>query len=146
MLTIGSLARSAGSTVQTIRHYEQVGLLKPTRRTQGGQRRYDIADIDRLEFILHSRQFGFSLAAIRELLELSCRVRGSCESATIVAQQQLDVLERNLSLLRNQKRALEQMIVKCPCDDVVTCQVLAGLRKYSGCPTSGQAFGGQNSP
>lgn len=146
MLRIGSLARSAGSKVQTIRYYEQVGLLKPTRRTKGGQRRYDVADIDRLEFILHGRQFGFSLAAIRELLELSSGVRGSCESAIIVAQRQLDALERNLSLLLNQKKALEQMIVKCHCDDVASCQVLAGLREYSGCPTSDEAFGGQNNP
>jgi DNA-binding transcriptional MerR regulator len=146
MLTIGSLARSAGSTVQTIRHYEQVGLLKPTRRTQGGQRRYDIADIDRLEFILHGRQFGFSLAAIRELLELSCRVRGSCESATIVAQRQLDALERNLSLLLNQKKVLEDMIVECQCGNVASCQVLQGLREYTNFPSSDEDFGGHNNP
>ncbi|MGR3706026.1 MerR family transcriptional regulator [Sulfitobacter sp.] len=65
-----------------------MGLLKPTRRTKDGQRRYSVADIDRLEFILHSRQFGFSLEAIRELLELSSGARGSCKSATNVAQRQ----------------------------------------------------------
>ncbi|WP_448329534.1 MerR family transcriptional regulator [Sulfitobacter sp. M13] len=146
MLTIGAVARSAGSKVQTIRYYEQVGLLKPTRRTRGGQRRYSVADIDRLEFILHSRQFGFSLEAIRELLELSSGARGSCKSATNVAQRQLNVLERKLLLLLDQKKVLEQMVRECPCNSVASCQVLESLRKYIDFPSSDEAFGGQNNP
>lgn len=146
MLTIGALARSAGSKVQIIRHYEQVGLLKPVRRTKGGQRRYSVDDIDRLEFILHSRQFGFSLDVIRELLELSSGSKVSCESATTVAQRQLSSLERKLALLLDQKKALEQMVKECHCDSVASCQVLESLREHTDCPSSDEAFGGQNNP
>jgi DNA-binding transcriptional MerR regulator len=146
MLTIGALARSAGSKAQTIRYYEQIGLLKPARRTKGGQRRYDVDDIDRLEFILNSRQFGFSLDTIRELLLLSNAPQGSCKSATIAAQKQLNALERYLVLLFNQKKALEQMVNGCKCDGVASCQVLEGLRGDSDCPLSDETFGGQNNP
>ena len=146
MLTIGALARSAGSKVQTIRYYEQVGLLKPARRTKGGQRRYHVGDIGRLKLIRHSRQFGFSLDAIRELLELSSGSQVSCVSATIVAQQQLNVLERKLSRLLDQKMVLEQLVKECNCRNVTTCQVLAGVRGYTGCASSDEPFGGQNNP
>jgi len=146
MLTIGALARSAGSKAQTIRYYEQIGLLKPTRRTTGGQRRYSVDDIDRLEFILHSRQFGFSLDAIRELLDLSNGSLASCEPAIIAAQKQLNVLERHLMLLLSQKRALEQMVVGCKSDVVASCKVIQGLQERSDCPLPDEVFGGQNNP
>jgi len=146
MLTIGAVARSAGTNVQTIRYYEQMGLLKPARRTRGGQRRYSVDDIDRLEFILHSRQFGFSLDDIRELLELSSGAQVSCESATKVAQRQLNALERKLLLLLDQKMVLEQMVRECECNSAAFCQVLEGLRKHTDCPAPEEAFGGQNNP
>uniref|UniRef100_UPI004047202F MerR family transcriptional regulator n=1 Tax=Yoonia sp. TaxID=2212373 RepID=UPI004047202F len=146
MLTIGALARRAGSKVQTIRYYEQVGLLKPAKRTTGGQRRYGVDDIARLTFILHSRQFGFSLDVIRELLELSTGSQGSCEPATLAAHKQLNAVERHLSLLFNQKKALEQMVKGRTCDVVASCQVLEGLRGHCDGPLSNEAFGGQNNP
>mgnify|MGYP003138071549 CR=1 FL=1 len=71
MLTIGTLSKKTGTKVQTIRYYEQIGLMPEPGRTEGGQRRYDNAQLDRLSFIRHSRQLGFSLDAIRELLDLS---------------------------------------------------------------------------
>ena len=71
MLAIGALSRQTGTKVQTIRYYEQIGLMNEAGRTSGGQRRYFEKDLDRLAFIRHSRQLGFSLDSIRELLELS---------------------------------------------------------------------------
>ena len=71
MLTIGALGRKTGTKVQTIRYYEQIGLMPEPDRTEGGQRRYGDNEQDRLAFIRHARQLGFSLEAIRELLDLS---------------------------------------------------------------------------
>ena len=70
MLSIGGLAKKTGTKVQTIRYYEQIGLLPEPDRTEGGQRRYSNEQLDKLSFIRHSRQLGFSLEAIRELLDL----------------------------------------------------------------------------
>ena len=78
MLTIGSLGKKTGTKVQTIRYYEQIGLMPEPGRTEGGQRRYTDAELDRLSFIHHGRQMGFPLNAIRELLELSDHPRQTC--------------------------------------------------------------------
>ena len=71
MLAIGYLAKKTGTKVQTIRYYEQVGLMPEPGRTDGGQRRYGNAELDRLSFIRHARQLGFSLDAIRELKKVA---------------------------------------------------------------------------
>ena len=69
--TIGRLSRSTGCKVQTIRFYEQIGLLPQPTRSEGNQRLYTEADADRLCFVRHCRELGFSLDAIRELLSLA---------------------------------------------------------------------------
>ncbi|GAB5377838.1 MAG: hypothetical protein AcusKO_43000 [Acuticoccus sp.] len=68
---IGILARRTGTKVQTIGYYEQSGLRPKFKGTEGTQRRYCEANLDRLSFIRRARQLGFSLDAIRELLDLS---------------------------------------------------------------------------
>lgn len=78
MLSIGTLAKRTGTKVQTIRYYEQIGLMPEPERTEGGQRRYGTQSHDRLAFIRHARQLGFSLEAIRELLDLSDSPEQSC--------------------------------------------------------------------
>ena len=57
-LTIGALARRAATKVQTIRFYEQEGLMPEPARSEGGQRRYTKAHADRLAFIRHARELG----------------------------------------------------------------------------------------
>ena len=89
MLTIGTLARKTGTKVQTIRYYEQIGIMHVPGRTSGGQRRYYDHDLDRLAFIRHGRQLGFSLNAIRELLALADNPKQSCASADSIARKQL---------------------------------------------------------
>ena len=67
---IGDLSRATGCKVQTIRYYEEIGLMPEPKRTAGNQRRYGRRHVDRLAFIRHSRELGFSLEAICELLSL----------------------------------------------------------------------------
>lgn len=70
--SIGEIARWVGYAVQTVRYYEQMGLLpKPWRTGRGQRRRYDDDSLKRLHFIRHARELGFSLDEIRSLLDLS---------------------------------------------------------------------------
>ena len=69
MLTIGKLGRAAGVKIPTIRYYEQIGLLPEAERSSGNQRLYSRTALDRLTFIRHARELGFTLEAIRD-----CRV------------------------------------------------------------------------
>jgi DNA-binding transcriptional MerR regulator len=67
-LTVGELARRTGVSVRTLHHYDQVGLLSPSGRTEAGYRLYAAAEISRLQQIVSLKQMGFSLGEIRACL------------------------------------------------------------------------------
>ncbi len=71
VMPIGALAERTGVRVETIRYYEQVGLLPAPERTDGNQRRYGKAHESRLAFIRHARELGFSVESIRALLAIA---------------------------------------------------------------------------
>jgi MerR family transcriptional regulator, thiopeptide resistance regulator len=65
---IGELARVTGLTVRTLHHYDALGLLRPSRRSESGYRLYSEEDLSTLQRIMSLRHLGFSLEAIRECL------------------------------------------------------------------------------
>lgn len=67
--SIQDIARSAGTTSRTLRHYGQLGLLEPSRRTGNGYRYYDQDALVRLQRILLLRELGLGLPAIAEILD-----------------------------------------------------------------------------
>jgi DNA-binding transcriptional MerR regulator len=70
LLRIQEVADETGLTTRAIRYYEEMGLLEPAARSEGAYRLYDASDLDRLRTIKELRdEAGFSLAAIRQLLE-----------------------------------------------------------------------------
>ena len=66
--TVGHVAATAGVTVRTLHHYDQLGLVQPSERTPAGHRRYAAADVARLYRVLVLRQLGLGLSQIGELL------------------------------------------------------------------------------
>lgn len=68
LMQIGEVVEQTGLSHRTIRYYEEVGLLHPAARTEGGFRLYDQAGIDRLLLIMPMKPLGFSIEEIRELL------------------------------------------------------------------------------
>ncbi|SBT52419.1 MerR family transcriptional regulator [Micromonospora auratinigra] len=67
--TVGQVARAAHVTVRTLHHYDEIGLLSPSGRTPAGYRRYDDADLERLQLIRAYRELGFPLEEIAEILD-----------------------------------------------------------------------------
>ena len=63
--SVGEVARIAHVTVRALHHYDEIGLLRPGARTASGHRRYDAADLDRLQQLLFYRELGFPLDAGR---------------------------------------------------------------------------------
>lgn len=133
MLAIGTLAKRTGTKVQTIRYYEQIGLLPEPGRTEGGQRRYGDADLDRLAFIRHARQLGFTLEAIRELLDLSDNPSRSCAEVDVIAHRQLKEVEARIAQLEALRKELKRMLRECSRDTVSDCRVLEVLRDHGAC-------------
>lgn len=141
MLTIGSLAKKTGTKVQTIRYYEQIGLMPEPGRTEGGQRRYSEAELDRLSFVRHARQLGFSLDAIRELLDLSDHPNRSCEEADAIARRQLKQVEQRMARLKALRTELKRMVQECSGGQTADCRVLEVLRDHSECLTAHDEIG-----
>ncbi|MGB0499060.1 MAG: MerR family transcriptional regulator [Rubricella sp.] len=133
MLAIGTLAKRTGTKVQTIRYYEQIGLLPEPGRTEGGQRRYGDDDLDRLAFVRHARQLGFTLEAIRELLDLSDNPGHSCADVDRIAHRQLKEVEARIARLEALRKELKRMLAECSRDTVSDCRVLEVLRDHSAC-------------
>ena len=134
MLTIGRLGQAAGVKVPTIRYYEQIGLLPDAQRSAGNQRLYGRDALDRLAFIRHSRELGFTLEAIRDLLSLSDRPDQSCAAADSIARAQLGEVESRLARLTALKSELERMVAQCAGGRIADCRVIEALGNHSHCP------------
>ena len=141
MLTIGTLAKKTGTKVQTIRYYEQIGLLPEPGRSAGGQRRYGDSELDRLSFVRHARQLGFSLDAIRELLDLSDHPDKSCAEADAIARRQLKQVEQRMARLEALRTELQRMVHECSGGHTADCRVLEVLRDQSECLTDHDEIG-----
>ncbi|MHB8886324.1 MAG: MerR family transcriptional regulator [Methylovirgula sp.] len=131
--TIGQLAAQTGCKVQTIRYYEQIGLIPETARTSGNQRRYGRWHLERLAFIRHSRELGFPLDTIRELLSLVDDPERSCEAADRMASRHLDQVKNRIIRLGALKAELERMIVQCRGGRIANCRVIEVLADHALC-------------
>jgi DNA-binding transcriptional MerR regulator len=111
MLRIGDLARRTGTTVPTIRYYEQIGLLRPAARS-GGQRTYDNEDVRRLSFIRRCRDFDFPIDDIRALLTLLHNGK-SCTEARKLAEGRLAELRRRRAELEALEASIASLVTCC---------------------------------
>lgn len=134
-LTIGRIAEAAGCKVQTVRYYEQIGLIPAPPRSSGNQRVYDDSAIHRLTFIRHARELGFPLQAIRDLISLSDDPNQPCDAADAIAKAQLSEVDRRIHRLHALRHELERMIEQCRGGRIADCRVLEVLSDHSLCET-----------
>jgi DNA-binding transcriptional MerR regulator len=132
-LAIGQLAAQTGTRVQTIRYYEQVGLMPVPRRTEGNQRRYGLQDLKRLAFIRHGRELGFSPEAIRQLLQLGIKPDRSCAAVDRIARQQLQHVRSRITRLKALEAELQRMIAQCRGRRIADCRVIETLANHAYC-------------
>jgi len=130
-LSIGQAAREAGCKVQTIRYYEELGLLAKPARTAGNQRVYGEEHLRRLAFIRHARELGFPLEAIRELLSLGGKPEQSCVKADAIASAQLAEVERRIAALSALRGELKRMVQSCRRGKIADCRVIEVLADHS---------------
>lgn len=131
--SIGEIAKEGNCQVQTIRYYEHIGLIPAPERTAGNQRIYRQAHRDRLSFIRHSRELGFSLDQIREILALSDSPDHSCEDVDTIARSHLADVESKIKRLQGMKKELKRMIEQCAGKQVADCRIIEVLSDHSLC-------------
>jgi MerR family transcriptional regulator, mercuric resistance operon regulatory protein len=125
-MTIGSLARSAGVGVETVRYYQRRGLLAEPERPSGGAagsvRRYDVDDLRRLRFIRSAQEGGFTLEEISELLELDAT--NDRARARAIAQSRITKLDRRIAALEMARSRLQKLANACGSNLAGPCPIL----------------------
>lgn len=129
MIGIGALSKKTGVNIETIRYYERIKIMPMPARTQGGRRLYDEAAIGRLGFIARSRQLGFSLKEIRDLLSLKDGHELTCAQVRRLTLDHASEVGRKINDLKKLKNVLEDMAAKCSGDRVPECPIIDGLFK-----------------
>lgn len=123
---IGTLAKRAGVSIDTVRYYERSGLLAPQTRLPSGYRRYGDPQVARLRFIRRAQELGFSLRDVSELLGLSglrdvARVKRS-------AERKLAEVDKRIAALQRVQNALSELIAQCPGHGrAAACPILKAL-------------------
>lgn len=126
-MNIGEAAEATGVTAKMIRHYEQIGLIRAAGRTGAGYRVYGPNDLSTLSFIRRSRDLGFSIAQIRDLLALwQDRARASSEVKRI-ASDHIAEMRAKMRLLEDMVGTLEHLSANCHGDARPDCPILQQL-------------------
>ena len=126
-LSIGDLARAAGTKAETVRYYERIGLLPAPARTSGNYRAYARSHLERLSFIRRARDLGFSLDQVRALLRLADDRSQSCAEVDRIAKLHLTEVERKIADLASLGGELRQLIEKCRHGTIAECRILDAL-------------------
>jgi DNA-binding transcriptional MerR regulator len=103
LLKIGELAKRTGLTVRTLHHYDNIGLLSPSARSDAGYRLYNEADIARLHRILALRRFGVALA------EIGTYLTGPDLPLTDLVERQIGLLDRQIEQASALRSRLERL-------------------------------------
>jgi len=112
-LTIGQLAKKAEVNIETIRYYEQRGLILKPFRLESGYRKYTHDTVIRIQFIKRAKELGFSLREILELLSLKLDPNTTCDNVKKRAEIKITDIEEKLRTLQRMKKALMKLMVKC---------------------------------
>ncbi|MFC3052390.1 MerR family transcriptional regulator [Kordiimonas pumila] len=135
---IGDLAKQTDCKVQTIRYYEDIGLMPLAQRAENGRRVYNNLDMERLNFIRHSRDMGFSLDDIRNILALADQPDQPCEKVDKIARDHLKQVERKIASLTTLRSELVRILNECEGGTVLQCNVVHVLADHSLCEDHGK--------
>jgi Hg(II)-responsive transcriptional regulator len=125
---IGQLSEQSGVKVETIRYYERVGLLPAPPRAACGYREYRADHVQRLVFLRHSRELGFSIREVQELLRLASQPSRICRDVRGLAAARLVSVRMKIRELRRLQRALEKLVQSCPREvPIAECGILEAL-------------------
>ena len=97
---IGTAAKLAGVSIDTIRFYQELRLIKSASRSAGGYRLFDGEQIRELKFVRHAQELGFSLSEVKELLALRQQHHACSDVQSMLKRKLADVHEKIKSLER----------------------------------------------
>jgi len=126
-MNIGSAAKASGVSAKMIRYYETTGLIPAADRRESGYRDYSQSDIHRLAFVRRSRELGFSVESIRELLGLWSRDARSNAEVRALARKHVAGLEAQADKINGMIATLNGLIGACQRGGRPDCPIMTEL-------------------
>lgn len=112
--TVSKLAERVGTSSDTLRYYERIGLLPEPERTPSGYRLYSEEAVERVLFIKRAQRFGLRLEAIGELLEIRERGLCPCGHTRHLLERRLGEIDEEMATLTRLRADIDQMIDALP--------------------------------
>jgi len=138
MMTIGELAEASGVGVETVRFYERKKLIARPKRPEAGFRRYDDDTARRIGFIRQAQELGFTLAEIKQLLELRLDPRRSCADVKSEAETKITDIDERIAALRVMREALVEITRSCSGEGPTSeCPILHAIDAAANKPRRG---------
>ena len=128
-MNIGQAAAASGVSAKMIRHYEEVGLARPPKRTASNYRIYSGNDVHLLRFIKRARTLGFSMTDIKHLLALWQNKSRPSASVKKIAASHIAELKRKIAETQSLVVALEHLARHCHGDERPECPILDDLAR-----------------
>ena len=126
-MNIGQAAKLSGITAKMIRYYEEIGLIAFVKRTDAGYRVYSEQDLKTLKFIKHSRELGFSIEQIKELISLWKNTDRQSAEVKQLALQHISELNEKIKKLQEMVDTLKSSIACCAGDESPECHILQNI-------------------
>lgn len=128
LLKIGELAKLTGSQVETVRYYEQEGLLPAPNRSAGNYRLYGAAHVEHLQFVLRCRSLDMTLNEIRELLTFRDSPEQNCGAVNELLDCHIKHVSTRITELQSLENQLKKLRNLCrQTQKAKDCQILQGL-------------------
>lgn len=126
-LTTGQVANEANVKNDTVRYYEDRGLIEEPPRTDSGYRQFSPATVQRIRFIKRAQELGFTLSEIKELLEVADG-KGNASDILDKTRRKIDEIERKIAHLQTLRNNLTELADACPGEGPLSrCSILDAL-------------------
>ncbi|KHA50370.1 Cu(I)-responsive transcriptional regulator [Sulfitobacter geojensis] len=125
-MNIKSVSIATGLPTKTIRYYEEVGLVRPSRQANG-YRVFSENDVHKLAFLARSRSLGFPVESCRSLLALYDDQARASADVKAIAEQHLAEIDQKLAELGAMRETLNTLVRSCAGDNRPDCPILNDL-------------------
>ena len=126
-MNIGQASKASGVSTKMIRYYDEIGLVRPSARTEANYREYDEREINELRFIRRARSLGFPMPEITQLLSLWRDRERPSREVKAIADKHLADLDARISEMQAMADTLRHLSHCCAGDDRPDCPILADL-------------------
>jgi DNA-binding transcriptional MerR regulator len=132
LLTIGEMAGQSGVSVKALRYYDEIGIVRPTRRSPSGYRLYSPDTLKELAFVRSAQSLGLTLGEIREVIALRDRGEAPCSHVLALLQRRAEELDARVTELQTLRSELRRLARRArhmdprDCDPSRICHLIEG--------------------